>query len=79
VKHNVNVFPNPTSGILNLDGEAIANGTFVTEVFDARGRMVHTSRNERVIDLSGFENGFYVLRIDSEVSGVSSQRIVISK
>jgi hypothetical protein len=79
VKHNVTVYPSPTSGILNLDGEAIANGTFVTEVFDARGRMVHTSRNERVIDLSGFENGFYVLRIDSEVSGVSSQRIVISK
>lgn len=76
--HNLNVFPNPTNGIINLSGEALS-GRFTAEVIDASGRAVMKVQNERFIDLSAFEAGIYILNISTENNGVITRRIALTK
>lgn len=76
--HNLNAFPNPTNGILNLGGEVL-NGRFTAEVIDAAGRSVIKVQNERIIDLSAFEAGIYILNISTENNGVITRRIALTK
>lgn len=77
--HNLNVFPNPTDGIVNLSGDILVDGNFTVEMYDVAGRLVFTSTNEKVLDLSSFVNGMYVLNIRTETVGLISKRLCIAK
>lgn len=76
--HNLNAYPNPTNGILNLQGEVLVN-KFTVEVIDAAGRTVMKLQNEKVIDLTELDNGIYFVSITPENSAVITRRIVVSK
>ena len=78
VAHNLNVFPIPTTGIVNLNGEAL-NGYFSVSVYDGTGREVFTSANEIMLDLSFLNSGMYLMNIRTENSGVITKRISIVK
>ncbi len=75
--HNLNAYPNPTSGILNLNGELI-NGDFTVDVIDASGRSVLKARNQKIIDLSSFEDGIYFVNISTQ-AGVVTRRVAVNK
>lgn len=77
--HNLTAFPNPTSGILNLNGELVLNGNFTTEFYDASGRLVLSARNQKMIDMGSLENGVYLLNITTENAGVITRRITLTK
>ena len=77
--YDVNVFPNPTDGIFNV--EILSDDDlFLLEVLDASGKVVYQtqrSQNQNVLDLSPFEDGLYMLRIsNSELSKSSTIRII---
>jgi len=61
VKTELNIFPNPTSGLLYLDHE-MQNITL--EILDVSGRILsrNQSLSENTIDLQHFEKGIYLLR-----------------
>ena len=79
INHNLTAYPNPTSGILNLSGEILVNGDFTVDLYDAAGRLVYRSVNEKTLDLSGLDNGVYVLNIATESAGIITRRIAIAK
>ena len=55
------VYPNPTNGILNT---AIKNLDSIT-LYDITGRFIKKIEPSSIIDLTGFSNGIYILKLTS--------------
>ena len=68
---NVGVYPNPTSGIVNIDADDVKN----VMVMNALGQKVFETADNQ-IDMSQFGNGVFMLRIETE-NGTGVQRIVV--
>lgn len=73
----VNVYPNPTTGIVNLvSGKNIDN----VNVYDVSGRLVKTvnkiSSDKSVLDLSNLANGTYILKIQTDKKVVTKKVII---
>ena len=71
ISSNVRVFPNPTTGIVNIEVEGLKG----IIVMNALGQKVYETV-ENQIDLSQFGNGIFMLRIETE-NGISTQRIMV--
>ena len=68
----VNVYPNPTSGVIHLESDFYSNLT----VLDLSGRVLKDfDRPTQVLDLSELKSGVYLLRLQFD-SGVYTTRIV---
>jgi hypothetical protein len=69
---NINVYPNPTNGTLNVSG----NGTMHISVSNILGQtLMEVSAEDNVtLDLSGYGQGFYLVRI-ATVTGVFVQKV----
>jgi hypothetical protein len=83
IPSSINIFPNPTTGIINLGSPVEINGNIAVTVFDTYGKTVFsaTMRNLKeneyqIIDLSGLVKGIYFLKTESTI-GQSNQKIVI--
>ncbi len=70
ISNSLNIFPNPTSGILNLTMENKLLGKFSLRVIDASGKEVITSSFSkedatlsRSLDMSKFPSGLYLLEV----------------
>ena len=67
---NMEVYPNPTHGVINLASSNLTAGQSVqVMIFDMNGRMIksgdYTNGESIAIDLSGFAKGVYSLRVES--------------
>ncbi len=73
---NIDVYPNPTNGLLNVNG----NGTMHITVSNLLGQsMLETTANgSTTLDLSRYESGMYLIRIETE-SGITVQKINLRK
>ena len=75
---NLNIYPNPTIGMLNLEGENLPS---LIEIFDGHGLLVKRyQRHEiiRKIDLSNFNAGLYYLKLMDE-KGIFMGSVAIIK
>jgi len=75
----VNVYPNPSTGVLNIS--AVGNAS--VEMFDVTGKeiLLQTSVNAnkvQQVDLSGFVNGVYILKVYNN-DFISIKKIVLNK
>lgn len=73
----VNVYPNPTTGIVNVvSGKNIDN----VNVYDVSGRLVKTvnkiSSDKSVLDLSSLASGTYILKIQTDKKVVTKKVII---
>lgn len=61
---NFELYPNPTTGIFQIDG----NGYYAVVITDAAGRVVLNidALDKTTIDLSTFETGIYFVRIEKD-------------
>ena len=79
IQDMINVYPNPSNGVFNLDMSKLNNSDATLEVFSANGQriMLKNSFSEiSNIDLSDFGAGMYQLRIS--VDGASfAQRLIV--
>lgn len=66
----VKLYPNPTTGIVNIEAEGIKD----IEVMDIAGRTVLTT-DKSTFDMSTLANGVYMVRINTE-SGSTTQKVV---
>ena len=73
---NVQVYPNPTNGLLNVSG----NGTMCITVSNMLGQrlMETTADDNATIDLSQYGQGIYMLSIET-ASGVTVQKVSVRK
>ena len=60
VHHEMNVYPNPTSGMLIVEADEEVERV---EVYDYTGRCVATYEKQTTIDLSRLATGIYTLRV----------------
>ncbi|MBC7425170.1 MAG: T9SS type A sorting domain-containing protein, partial [Bacteroidia bacterium] len=63
------IYPNPSEGSINIDAGQI--NPVNVEVFDVFGRKIYNSKDKfESIDLSGFSNGNYIIKL-TDILGVS--------
>ncbi len=68
---NVNLYPNPTTNVLNI----VAEGVQEVRVIDINGRTAMVEKNANSIDMSNLANGVYYVRVITN-NGISSQKVV---
>lgn len=76
-KYNTRVFPNPVSGILNIETNKPCN----VEFLDLNGKAILSQsvfKDNQQVDVSNLPSGIYYLRIDGE-NGVEFRKIVVSR
>ena len=71
---NFNVYPNPTKGDLNIN---ISDNTGDIQIYDLSGKLVKTFQIDGInkYDVSGFQEGIYVIMINNDSS--KTQKLVI--
>jgi hypothetical protein len=67
-----NVYPNPTNGIVNIEGVKVAQ----VQVYNILGQPVRTFTNANEIHIKDLPNGVYLLRITDKEGNTFSERIV---
>ena len=79
----LNVFPNPTSGLFTVNINSISTGTIQMDLVNSAGQVVNQKqlRNHGIeiteqLDISDLPNGIYYLAVRTEEGGVSQARIV---
>ncbi len=76
------VFPNPSSGKLNLQVELPSTADFKLELFDLSGKIIsvlpvnHVQQWSGNIDLSGTANGVYLLRLSSNQTTIHKKIVL---
>ncbi|MES2573368.1 MAG: T9SS type A sorting domain-containing protein [Bacteroidota bacterium] len=71
------IYPNPSTGIFNINSNQNIENTSI-KVFDLNGRIVHQSKKNtenKVLDLTNFQNGIYILNIENGAYNYS-QKII---
>jgi hypothetical protein len=74
------VYPNPTSGIINIEIPSLTEKTTLS-VYDLQGRMVYTQETNQVentISLEGIQDGVYLIQIDN-TAGSITKKIVLKR
>jgi len=81
-ENSISIFPNPTTGLLNISfGNAESEG-YSVEIYDALGRLVTTemvsASDNHTMDISAYPEGLYVVRI-STPAFVANKKILLTK
>ena len=66
-KTQINIFPNPSSGIFQIEGEMSQ-----VDIFDQLGRLILSTINTNTIDLTSFGQGMYHAKIQTTENGPSA-------
>lgn len=69
----INCIPNPTSGIATLQTHHIDAGSYIVEIYDMKGKIVHTQNaflnsdvNNIMLDLNHLSSSIYFVKIANE-------------
>jgi len=73
-KHQLEVFPNPTDGMLNVVCEGMKNIS-ITTMTGACVSIIEVNDNNHVVDMSSYKSGTYMLIINTE-KGIVRKMIV---
>lgn len=74
----ISIFPNPTSGLLNINAVEVNSSV---EVFNVIGEKVYTNslvKGNNSVDLSGLSNGAYFVKLNSNGT-ITTKKVVLSK
>ncbi|MBR4138319.1 MAG: C10 family peptidase [Bacteroidales bacterium] len=76
ITSNIRIYPNPTKGILNIEG----NGEMTISVLNVLGQKVleASATANTTIDLSGFGEGIYMVRIETE-NRINTEKVNVIK
>ena len=69
----ISIFPNPTTGTVDICGYLINNDDFEIIVYNNCGEIVLQAKNSSFFDLSGFENGTYYFTVISGKNKVNQK------
>ena len=83
-KNELNVFPNPTEGLVNIDFNLKSRADAEIEIFDMVGERIYNNNSSMTtagslqIDLSKFSAGMYVVTLTSGTEKIT-KKLVIKK
>ncbi len=72
---NIRMYPNPTKGIIHLEGLNAKSIITVTDIF---GKTVLTVENTNNVDLSTYANGVYFVKVNSGNS-IHTEKVVLNR
>ncbi|MBI1837587.1 MAG: aryl-sulfate sulfotransferase [Flavobacteriia bacterium] len=72
------VYPNPTSGMLEIYDTKLKQNNTIVKVLDSSGKVLFETENSTTIDLSSYENGLYLITI-SNSEGSQTKRVSLIK
>ena len=76
VVETYNVYPNPTTGAVTVEGENID----YIAVYNSVGQLVNVVKNaNNIVDMSAYENGVYFFNIVDNAGQSALQRVVVAK
>ena len=76
LSNTYSIYPNPTTGMVTVEGENI---NFVA-VYNSVGQLVKVVKTQsNVVDMSAYENGVYFFNIVDNAGQNSVQRVVVAK
>jgi len=71
---NLSIYPNPTTGVLNISGEINLKSY---QLYDLQGRLIQAAElTQPQIDLSKIEKGLYFLQIENQQGIVKNLKVV---
>jgi ELWxxDGT repeat protein len=76
---NINIYPNPTSGIVNIKSSQAIN---TITVLDITGKIVYTQTangSQAQLDLAPLNNGVYFIDTQLENGTINNSKVIISK
>ena len=73
------IYPNPSTGMINLSGTFLDNRLFTVIVSDMTGKPLLQIDNKSSIDLSSLKNGIYFLKIKLTAGNVLIKKIILSR
>ncbi len=78
----VKVYPNPSSGIFNLEIPELGNTQIVIKIYNLMGSVIYTNvvtgrENIQLIDISDKAKGIYFLCVESDKNVVFNKKIII--
>ena len=81
-ENSISIFPNPTTGLLNISFGTAESDGYSVEIYDALGRLVTTemvsASDNHTMDISAYPEGLYVVRI-STPAFVANKKILLTK
>ena len=60
---DIEIFPNPTTGIINIESDYLNNNNFEVFIYNTQGKLIRQEKNSKSIDLSEYNNGLYFFTI----------------
>ena len=76
LSNTYNIYPNPTTGMVTVEGDNI---DFVA-VYNSVGQLVKVVKTQaNVVDMSAYENGVYFFNVVDNAGQSSVQRVVVAK
>jgi hypothetical protein len=76
---NISITPNPSNGMLAVNGIGTVDETLTVMVFDTYGKLILEKENDGQIDLSAFTNGIYLVSLKHGNQKLLTKRIVLIK
>jgi hypothetical protein len=83
--HSFEVYPNPTGGELNVDLTQYFGRSVRLEVYSLEGKLLQFNEVDEVqstlehLDLKGFQNGMYLVKVKSAGLPDATKRIVLQR
>ncbi|MFK7933244.1 MAG: T9SS type A sorting domain-containing protein [Saprospiraceae bacterium] len=77
LEQQITLFPNPTSGIVNIEIKNNDNQDLRLELYSATGQLLIARPLQRQLDLSNFPTGMYFIKIINQVTQESVNRKVL--
>jgi hypothetical protein len=75
--NTINIYPNPSDDIINIDIENINNATI--EIYDVNGTLIFSkalNSNFEKIDISGFSGGLYLVKVKQDSTVIIGKVVV---
>jgi len=79
VKGEYNIYPNPTTGIININDELGINNNFEIIVCNSFGEIIMRGTNMNTIDISPYPNGIFYLSVKTNNQEIITRKIVLIK
>ena len=76
---NISVYPNPSTGIVDLDFNYQKFNSVNVQVYDVYGKLVLSCKDNWRLDLTQLSNGIYTLAISIDNKKPSYQKIVLNQ
>ncbi len=69
----INIFPNPTNGILNFDSQTTINKI---QVYNSISEKIFSNYNSNTLDISKLQKGMYLIEIEDSLGNIAYRKII---